>query len=122
MKKMGKVVLSVVLVLSMLLCFAACSKGGQTGRYELTSMVEDGQEFNIADMKEFLGDDYEAYIELKGNGKAVMNMMGEVEDLVYKDGYMWPEGDEDDKIAYTLSGNTLTLEQHGMKMVFKKKK
>ena len=73
MKKMGKVVLSVVLVLSMLLCFAACSKGGQTGRYELTSMVEDGQEFNIADMKEFLGDDYEAYIELKGNGKAVMN-------------------------------------------------
>ena len=121
MKKMGKVVLSVVLVLSMLLCFAACSKGGQTGRYELTSMEEDGQEFNIADMKEFLGDDYEAYIELKGNGKAVMNMMGEVEDLVYKDGYMWPEGDEDDKIAYKISGNTLTLEQDGMKMVFKKK-
>lgn len=121
MKKMGKVVLSVVLVLSMLLCFAACSKGGQTGRYELTTMVQGSEELNIADMREFLGDDYEAYIELKGNGKAVMNMMGEIEQLVYDDGYMWPESDEDDKIAYKISGNTLTLEQDGMKMVFKKK-
>ena len=121
MKKMGKVVLSIVLVLSMLLCFAACSKGGQTGRYELTSMVEDGEEYNIAEMKEWFGDDYEAYIELKSNGKAVMNMMGEVTELVYKNGYMWPEGDEDEKVAYKISGKTLTLEEDGMKMVFKKK-
>ena len=45
---------------------------------------------------------------------------GEVIEMGWADGELWPAEDPEDKVAFTVDGDTLTMEQDGMKMVFKK--
>ena len=129
MKRVLSLILCVVMVLGVAACFAGCGDDGKkaeagiAGRYNLETMAIDGTEISIKDLMEMAGDEAEGlefYLELKADGTAVMNMGGDIEELVYKDGQIWPEGDEDDKISFTVKGNTLTLEEDGEKLVFKK--
>lgn len=120
MKRVLSVTLCAVLILSLALCLGACGKSDITGRYNLKSMEAEGITFDMEKLKQMAGEDAEAYIELRADGTATMSMMGEVAELKYADGQMWPVEDEDDKAPFTIKGNTLTLEQDGLKVIFEK--
>lgn len=124
MKKTVKSVLCLVLVLSMFLCLCACSsdKGGKSsvaGRYNMVSMEMDGMVINLEDYAALLGD-VEFYLDLKADGTGKLCSAGEIAEIEWNSTKMWPVEDPTDTIEYKVDGNVLTLEQDGMKMVFKK--
>ncbi len=121
MKKVLSIVLTVALMLTLVACFAGCGKkGGISGKWKLDYMEQGEMKLSISDLEKMSGEKVEFYLELKADGTGVMNSMGEKTDMAYGDGQIWPAEDPSDKVPYKLSGNTLTLEQDGMKLVFKK--
>ena len=118
MKKSVKTILCLVLVIGIVCTLAAC--GGVAGRYELASMAMGDQEMDIAALKALAGTDVEMYIELKDDGTAVLAMDGEVTEMQWADGEMWPANNPSDKIPFTVDGDELTMEQSGIKLIFKK--
>ena len=119
MKKSVKAVLCLSLVAVLLVSLVACG-GGVAGRYDLISMEAGGQTLDIASLKALAGSDVDMYIELFEDGTGVMKMDGETTKMSYADGKIWPTNSPDEKIPFDVSGDTLTLEQDGVKMVFKK--
>ena len=79
-----------------------------------------GEVIDIEGMKLLMGEDMEMYLELNSDGTAVLNMDGEITDMQWADGKIWPKDDTDDKVGFTVKDGVLTLEQDGMKMIFKK--
>ena len=126
MKRVLSLILCVVMVLGVAACFAGCGdkdEAGLAGRYNLESMAMGDQVVSMSDLKAMAGeeaDSLEFYLELRGDGTAVMNMAGDTQELLYKDGMMWAEGEEDEKVPFTVKGNVLTMEQDGAKLTFKK--
>ena len=118
MKKSVKAVLCLSLVAILLVTLVAC--GGIAGRYDLVTMEAGGQSMDIAALKALTGQEMDMYLELNSDGTGVMKMDGETTEMVYDDSQIWPASDPDDKVAYTVDGDTLTIEQDGVKMVFKK--
>lgn len=115
MKRTAKILLSVLVILSILACLAACgSKGQPSGTYKLVSMEMDGEELD-ADMIEEYG--MEVTITFNSDGTGSLNMMGEKEEFEWKGNTMTADGEE---VEFKLDGNKLTLEQDGTKMVFSK--
>ncbi len=121
-----KKVLSVILVLAMVLCFAACGKDSKSGgsniagKYKFSYMEQDGEKLTAADLKALTGAEVDTYVRLDGDGTGVMYSEGTTEDMVYADGKIWPVSDPEDKADLSVKGNTLTISQDGMTMVFKK--
>ena len=124
MKKTLKRILCLTLVLSMVLCFAACGKEEEdvTGRYDLVSMYGEDGGVAMEDMVALLGEDFEMYIELKDDGTAVMNIYGETMDLEWQDGQIWPAEEPDSKAPFTVEGTALTIEEESLTLVFEKSK
>ena len=126
MKKILSSVLAILLIASLALGIAGCDLlSSVAGTYYFEEMTQDGEtvaredleyaaELSGMDLNEFL------YLQLNDDGTGVMSMMGEEMEMAYEDGKIWPVGDEDEKIPFTVKGNTLTIEQDDMKMVFKK--
>ena len=134
MKKILSIVLAILLIASLALGIAGCDLlssvvpalgNSVAGTYYFEEMTQDGEtvaredleyaaELSGMDLNEFL------YLQLNDDGTGVMSMMGEEMEMAYEDGKIWPVGDEDEKIPFTVKGNTLTIEQDDMKMVFKK--
>lgn len=115
MKKLTAVLLVLVLVLS--LC--ACGGGSFEGKYtlkEISSGEMDSASFeallSIAGMK--LSD---MTLEVKSDGTAIMNVMGEEESGKWesKDGKYYIDG-----VEVNFSGKQIVFEQDGTKMVFEK--
>ena len=119
MKKSVRAVLCLSLVAILLVSLVACG-GGVAGRYELVSMEANGQTLDIASLKAMAGTDVDMYIELFEDGTGVMKMDGETTQMSYADGKIWPTNAPDEKVEFTVKGDTLTLEQSGVKMVFEK--
>lgn len=117
MKSMKKL-LCTAMVLGMLLCMTACSSS-IAGRYEFDSMEAAGETITADDLAA-LGSDEEFYLELKSDGTGTLVAFGETNEMGWADGKIWPASDPDDTANYTYSNGTLTLEQDGMKLVFKK--
>ena len=115
MKRTAKILLSVLVILSILACLAACgSKGQPSGTYKIVSMEEDGMEFD-AEMIEGLG--LEISITFNSDGTGTLNAMGEKQEFEWKGNTMTVDGEES---TFKLDGNKLTIEEDGTKMVFSK--
>ena len=114
MKKTAKILLSVLLILSVLTCLAACGSKGPSGTYNLVSMELDGEKID-ADMLEEYG--MEITITFNSDGTGNLDMMGEKEEFEWKDNKIIADGDE---ISFRLDGNKLTLEEEDGTMVFSK--
>lgn len=107
------------LVAIMLLCLTACGGSSKAGHYDFYSMEMGGSTITAESLKD-LGADYEMYIELKEDGTGTMATDGETVEMAWKDDQIWPADDPDDKVTFEVDGDTLTMEQDGAKLVFKK--
>lgn len=114
MKRTAKILLSVLVILSILACLAACGSKGPSGTYSLVSMEMDGETID-ADLLKTLG--MEATITFNADGTGKVNLMGEKEEFEWKGNTIIADGEE---ITFKLDGNKLTLEEDGQKMVFSK--
>ena len=114
MKRTAQILLSVLVILSILACLAACGSKGPSGTYKLVSMEMDGEELD-ADMIEEFG--MEITITFNSNGTGTLNAMGEKEEFEWKGNTMTVDGEES---TFKLDGNKLTIEEDGTKMVFSK--
>ena len=110
-----KKVLCSALVAIMLLCMTACGNN-LAGHYNFYSMNMEGMEVTA----DALGGEVEMYIELEKDGTGTMAAMGEVVEMGWADGEIWPIEDPTDKAPFTVDGDTLTIELEGIKMIFKK--
>ncbi len=113
MKKTLSIVSLALVAVLMMGILAAC--GGNKlsdGTYKLVEMIQDGE-----DLSDQLSTMEEAGIsmDLVVNGDKATLMDTE---LTIKDGKI---SDGNEEIPYTVSGNKITLEQDGTKMVFEKK-
>ena len=113
-----KKILCSALAAIMLLCMTACGNS-MAGRYDFYSMDLDGVEVT-AESLEALGGGLEMYIELEKDGTGTMASDGEVVEMGWADGQIWPLDDPTDKVAFEVKGDTLTIEYEGVEMVFKK--
>ena len=113
-----KKVLCSALVAIMLLCMTACGSS-VAGRYDFESMEMDGVKITAQSLKD-MGAEMEMYIELEKDGTGTMASDGEVIEMGWEDGEIWPAEDPTDRVAFTIDGDTLTMEQDGVEMVFKK--
>ena len=115
MKRTMKIMLSALLIVSLLVCLVACGGSkGPSGKYNLVSMESDGMTID-GDTLKSMG--MEVTIEFKDDGTGTIDFMGESEDFTWKDGKMISDGEE---LPFDFSGDTVTIEQDGAKMVFKK--
>ena len=116
MKRTMKIMLSALLIVSLLACLVACGGSGKgpSGKYTLVSMESDGMTIE-GDTLKSLG--MEVTIEFNADGTGTIDFMGESEDFTWKDGKMISDGEE---LPFTFSGDTVTIEQDGAKMVFEK--
>ena len=114
MKRTAKILLSVLLILSILSCLAACGSKGPSGTYNLVSMEMDGEKVDADMLKEY---GVEITITFNSDGTGNIDMMGEKEEFEWKGNTITADGEE---ISFTLNGNKLTLEQDGETMVFSK--
>ena len=121
--KLGRILVAVLLVLSLTLCLAACGdkekSGGIAGKYNFYSMSYEGETVTAKDLAA-LGEEMNMYIRLNADGTGVMVTEGESEDMAYGNGKIWSVDEPDEKVDFTVKGNTLTMEQDGMVMTFKK--
>ena len=120
-----KKILSVILALALVLCFAACgsdskSGGSIAGKYNFSYMEMDDLKYTADDLTEMTGEEIEMYIRLDSDGTGIMYTNGETVDMVYNNGQIWPVDEPDAKVDLEVKGNTLTMESEGMIMVFKK--
>ena len=113
-----KKVLCSALVAIMLLCMTACGSS-VAGHYDFESMESDGIKITAQSLKD-MGAEMELFIELEEDGTGTMANEGEVIEMGWEDGEIWPAEDPEDRVAFTIDGDTLTMEQDGVKMVFKK--
>lgn len=118
------------LVLCALLSFGACKKNAasqipattvpaNTASIYYLSGVSYGQEVYPTDQL-LISDPADTYIYFDGNGFGILCIDTFEEYFEYADGQLWYELDPDTKVNYSLSGNALTLEQDGYKIVFTK--
>ena len=127
MKKTMKLTLCLILVLSTVLCMAACGgdKNSIAGKYVVYSMDSNGMTIKGDTLTAALSamgmtiDDM--YIQLNDDGTGKMSVFGETADMAYADGKIWPVEEPEEKVSFTVSGGKLTLEVEGNKMVFTKK-
>ncbi len=110
MKKAVKVVLCLTMIAVMLLGLAACSNN-IAGRYELVSVEIEGAKHDASGL---------GYIELNEDGTGYMSVGGTDFEMRWEDGQIWPVSDPDDKVSFTVKGNTLTLDLMGNTATFKK--
>lgn len=108
-----------MLVAATLLCMTACGGSSVAGRYDFHSMDMEGMQITAEALKE-MDTEMEMYIELKEDGTGTMASEGEVMEMAWADGEIWPAEDPTDKVPFEIDGDTLTMEQEGIKMVFKK--
>ena len=114
MKRPAKILLSVLLILSILSCLAACGSKGPSGTYNLVSMETDGETIDADTLKEF---GMEVTITFNSDGTGSIDMAGDKEEFEWKGNTITADGEE---IEFRLDGSKLTLEQDGETMVFSK--
>lgn len=117
--KMRKV-LSVVLIVAMILTFAACGKktSSAAGTYVLESMTSEGITMKMEDLAALGMSEDDFKLVLNEDGTGSMEVYGESQELTWDDKNLTADGES---IAYTLSGDELTISAEGATMVFVRK-
>jgi len=129
MKKYLRSILCLLMALSVVFCFAACSdkeddedeedEGSSiAGTYVLDSMESDGEEMTAEDLED-VGISPEAfYIVLDEDGTGTSCIEGDEEEIEWDDEELTDSTGE--SVSYTVKGSKLTIEIEGMTMTFKK--
>lgn len=118
--------LCLFLVVSMLLCFAACAEEKEKGDlyylYELSSGGETISASQLAAQMEAEGVKLNEmfWLRLYENGSGVMCSRGEEISIKRDTTHIWPVEDENAKMAFTLEGDLLTIQDGEATMIFKK--
>ena len=124
---MKKFVIALAAVLTLTASLlVGCDGGGGApasieGTWEVTESFQNGQDM-LALAKNMYGDDATMTIEFK-DGKMSMSAMGDTEDLgsyIYENGKL-KTGTSDNGVDVKVTGNTMTMEFGGSKLVMKKK-
>ena len=120
-----KKILSLALVLSMLLCFAACQEEEKGDVYYLYELTDSGETITASQLAaemqaEGMNLNEMFYLRLYKDGRGVLCRMGEETKMKRDTTHIWPEDDETAKMAFTLEGDTLTIQDGAAVMVFKK--
>lgn len=126
MKNTLKLALCLILVLGTLFCMTACGEDNAkiAGTYTLYSMEDDGTLYEGTQLDDELSavgmTRSDMYVTLKADGTGEMYVMGMGGEISFEDGKMWPTNKPENKIAFSVSGNKLTLNIEGAKLVFEK--
>ena len=127
MKKYLRGILCLMLVLSMVACFAACGAAElEAGTYYFVSMTKDGETQTVEDLeKELEGTGVSVkdmlYLQVNDDGTAVLCFMGEKQELKWDAENMWPaDKDGTNKSGYTYEDGEITLSSEGYSMTFEK--
>lgn len=124
---MKKFVIALAAVLTLTASLlVGCDGGGGApasieGTWEVTESFQNGQDM-LALAKNMYGDDATMTIKFK-DGKMSMSAMGDTEDLgsyIYENGKL-KTGTSDNGVDVKVTGNTMTMEFGGSKLVMKKK-
>lgn len=112
-----KKVLCVLLIVSLLLCFTACSKKPD-GRYNIESMRMGETSITADELKE---SGMEMYIVFNGDGTGTLGIAaGEDSD---GQSFTWAENklttEDGEEIAFTFDGTSVTISEAGTTIVFK---
>lgn len=128
MNKTMKLALCLILVLSTVLCMAACGgdKDSIAGKYivysmEMSGLTVEGEMLETALAASGMTVE-DMYIQLNDDGTGTMTSMeGETSEMAYADGKIWSVDEPEEKVNFSVKGGKLTLEVEGIKMVFTKK-
>ncbi len=141
MKKYLSRILCLLLVLSVVFCFAAClssskdddnddkSSSGKkdsnsiVGTYKFQEMSYGDRTITRADLEASAdGRDVDEYFYLKVNsdGTALLCSGDEPSEMEYDDSYIWPVESPDEEAEYTFKNGKFTIEADGYIFVFKK--
>ncbi len=125
MKKTLSMMLVLAMLLSVVLCFTACT-ASTAGTYYFYKATIDGETYTADDLEDELDGemDLEDFVclELEKDGTGTLTYMGEEIDIEWDDEEIWPEDDEDEAIDYKKDGDEITIKIEGDKLVFKKDK
>ena len=112
-----KRVISVLLIVTLLVCFVACGSKGPSGRYEFVSAEASGMTFT-AESLAAMGLEMDMYIQFNSDGTGELSAMGESDTFTWKDNVMTDSTGE--SITFTQDGDTISIEADDMKLVFEK--
>lgn len=116
MRKNTLKILCLALVVCCIMSLAACSLA--FGKYELDSASAGGMTLTAEMFKDYMG---ECYIEMTPFGTAKFCMDGELMDMKYGNGKIWPvEEGEDEAVNFEVKGSEIIMEMDGMELIFKK--
>ncbi len=117
-----KRILMLILCLTLLDCMWGCqNKEEEVGctKYELVSISVDNVTMSAKEAREASGID-DLYIKFYEDGTAKMRVGKEVINMGYDEGYVWRTDSPNDKVAYTLEQDVVTLIDGGFVYTFKK--
>lgn len=116
MRKNTLKILCLALVVCCIMSLAACSLA--FGKYTLSEASMGGMKISVA----ALGmDPDDCYLEMTPFGTAKFCMDGEMMDMKYAGGKIWPvEEGEDDAVNFEVKGSEIVMEMDGVEMIFTK--
>lgn len=130
MKKLKVWLLTLVSVMAIVCCLAACGSGTKAGTYKLYSMTVNGTEYKAGDEVPVLGKLADDYITITLNEDGSCEMTIKVLGQEAKNEATWKENaDDSKKIDLTAEGKTetiscdgssITMEMDGNTVVLKK--
>ena len=121
MKKFMRGMLCLMLVLCMMMCFAACDEEKRdksiAGTYYFLEMTIDGETYD-REMMEEIGMDYkDMYIKFNKDGTGKLVTDDSTEEFEWDDEVI---DDGIEPIEYTYKNNKITIEYEGVEMVFER--
>lgn len=124
MRKFAKF-LCIAMALCLVFCLSACNDKEEGGNdvststatiYYLSGCRYDQEVYTLDQLE--IGDPAQCYIYFATDGTGILCIDGWETYFEYADGQLWEEIDPDTKCNYTVSGDSLTLEQDGYVLVF----
>jgi hypothetical protein len=120
--------LCLLMILGAVTCFTACNQADEGEVFYFYEMDDDGVKYTANDLQADLDREEQGvkldeilYLKLYKNGTADYCSMGQIVKMKYNDTEIWEAEREASRGTYTRSGDTITIANGNMTMVFKKK-
>ena len=118
---MKRKLLTLILITVMVFSLAACKGSGKSkpspvGTYNISALVEDGEETTAEELEILKEMGLDISLELKEDKTGTIQLFGEEIEITWDNDYINLEGES---IPYTFDGTDLVIEQEDSKMVFK---
>lgn len=127
MKKTLCALLCLALMVGVAACLFGCSKEVKYETYYFYEMTDGGVKYTAETLQKDL--DAEGrnvkiedifYLRMYEDGTAIWCSMGIETKMKYNDTELWPEDEETARAKYTISGDTVTVQEDAATMIFKK--